>query len=103
MGEVEATHYCFILLRELIHGGGAERPQDFEHITHLAITLMINRLQDTFGAELSPFEVIGDPKDLRTAEALAAERKKGADAGIDGYINFFDDGSGKAKTIIVQV
>ena len=29
--------------------------------------------------------------------------KKGADAGIDGYINFFDDNSGKAKTVIVQV
>ncbi len=29
--------------------------------------------------------------------------KKGADSGIDGYINFFDDNSGKAKRIIVQV
>jgi len=29
--------------------------------------------------------------------------KKGSDKGIDGHINFFDDNSGKAKTIIVQV
>ncbi len=33
----------------------------------------------------------------------AAGGKKGADSGIDGYINFFDDNSGKAKRIIVQV
>ncbi len=33
----------------------------------------------------------------------AQDKKKGADSGIDGYINFFDDGSGKAKKIIVQV
>ena len=33
----------------------------------------------------------------------AQDRKKGADSGVDGYINFFDDNSGKAKRIIVQV
>ena len=27
----------------------------------------------------------------------AKDHKKGADTGIDGYINFFDDESGKAK------
>lgn len=36
-------------------------------------------------------------------DARPAQEKKGADTGIDGYINFFDDNSGKAKTIIVQV
>jgi site-specific DNA-methyltransferase (adenine-specific) len=92
-------------------------------ITHLAIALMRNRLQTAFGAALSPYEVIGDPKDLEGAAALAAEdrfqfewwalglvdawpaqdKKKGADTGIDGYISFFDDNSGKAKRIIVQV
>lgn len=92
-------------------------------ITHLAITLMRHRLADTFGTELSPYEVIGDPKDLRSAEALAEEnryqfqwwalglvdarpaqdKKKGADSGVDGYIYFFDDNSGKPKKIIVQV
>ena len=96
-------------------------------ITHLAITLMKHRLEDAFKdifvKELSPYEVIGDPTDLHSARALAAEnryqfewwalgkvaarpaqdRKKGADAGIDGYIYFFDDNSGQAKKIIVQV
>lgn len=92
-------------------------------ITHLAISLMRHRLHDTFGADLSPYEVIGDPKDLSSARALAEEnryqfewwalglvdarpaqdKRKGADRGVDGYINFFDDNSGKAKTIIVQV
>ena len=92
-------------------------------ITHLAISLMRHRLHDTFGPDLSPYEVIGDPKDLSSARALAEQnryqfewwalglvdarpaqdKRKGADRGVDGYINFFDDNSGKAKTIIVQV
>lgn len=92
-------------------------------ITHLAISLMRHRLHDTFGPDLSPYEVIGDPKDLSGAKALAEEnryqfewwalslvdarpaqdKRKGADRGIDGYINFFDDNSDKAKTIVVQV
>ena len=92
-------------------------------ITHLAITLMRHRLEDTFSEHLSPYEVIGDPKDLSSAQALAEQdryqfewwalgkvaarpahdKKKGADTGIDGIINFFDDNSGKAKKIIVQV
>jgi site-specific DNA-methyltransferase (adenine-specific) len=92
-------------------------------ITHLAISLMRHRLHDTFGSDLSPYEVIGDPKDLESARALAEEnryqfewwalglvdarpaqdKRKGADRGVDGYINFFDDNSGKAKTMVVQV
>jgi len=92
-------------------------------ITHLAITLMRHRLHDTFGPDLSSYEVIGDPKDLSSARALAEEnryqfewwalglvdarpaqdKRKGADRGVDGYINFFDDNSGKAKTVVVQV
>jgi len=92
-------------------------------ITHLAITLMRHRLHNTFGSELSPYEVIGDPKDLKSAEALAQEdryqfewwalglvearpaqdKRKGADTGVDGYIYFFDDRSGKPKKIVVQV
>lgn len=96
-------------------------------ITHLAITLMRHRLNNAFGKDLSPYEIIGQPKDLESARALAQEsehsgryqfetwatglvdafplhsNKKGADKGIDGHINFFDDNSGKAKTIIVQV
>jgi hypothetical protein len=92
-------------------------------ITHLAIALMRHRLKGAYGSELSDYEVIGDPKDILSAEALAQEdrykfewwaiglvdarpardKKKGADSGIDGYINFFDDASGKAKKIVVQV
>jgi site-specific DNA-methyltransferase (adenine-specific) len=92
-------------------------------ITHLAIALMRHRLHDAFLSELSDYEVIGDPKDLLSAEALAQhdryqfewwalglvdarpgqDKKKGADSGIDGYINFFDDSTGKAKKIVVQV
>ena len=92
-------------------------------ITHLAISLMRHRLHDAFGPDLSPYEVVGDPKDLEGARALAEEdryqfewwalglvdarpaqdKRKGADRGVDGYINFFDDNTGKAKTVIVQV
>jgi len=96
-------------------------------ITHLAIALMRHRLEDAFGEHLAPYEVIGDPKDLESARALAQEsqhegryqfewwalgkvaarpahdKKKGADTGIDGIINFFDDNSGKAKKIVIQV
>ena len=96
-------------------------------ITHLAISLMKNRLRDSFGDQFSDYEVIGVPEDVESARALAEESehdgrhqfeywalglvdarpvnngKKGADAGVDGFINFFDDNSGKAKRIIVQV
>ena len=96
-------------------------------ITHLSISLMKSRLRDTFNSELSDYDVVGVPQDLESARALAVESEhdgryqfeywalglvearpanrngKGADAGIDGFINFFDDNSGKAKRIIVQV
>ena len=96
-------------------------------ITHLAISLMRSRLRDSFGDDLSHYEVVGSPADAESARALSLEggntgryqfeywalglvearpgrdMKKGADAGIDGYINFFDDNSGKAKSVIVQV
>jgi DNA modification methylase len=92
-------------------------------ITHLAITLIKNRLRTAFEDELADYAVIGVPKDLASARALARqnryqfewwalglvnarpaqEKKKGADTGIDGIINFIDDPSCKAKRIIVQV
>jgi len=92
-------------------------------VTHLAITLIKHRLADTFGPELSEYDVMGEPKDLSGAKALkdqdryqfewwalglvharpAKDKKKGADTGIDGYIYFFDDNSKKPKKIIVQV
>ena len=92
-------------------------------ITHLAIALIRHRLQDTFGDALRPYDVVGDPKDLAGAQALARhdryqfewwalglvdarpaqDKRRGADFGIDGYINFFDDNSGRAKRVVVQV
>ena len=92
-------------------------------ITYLAINLVQRRLRDSFADQLSPYEIIGAPTDLQGAEALkeisphqfewwavdlvdarpAKDHKKGADTGIDGYINFFDDKSGQAKQVIVQV
>jgi len=81
------------------------------------------RLRDHHPTDLSPYEIIGAPTDVQGAEALkeisphqfewwavdlvnarpAKDHKKGADTGIDGYINFFDDKSGQAKQVIVQV
>ena len=96
-------------------------------VTHLAISLMKSRLHDTFGDDLRRYEVVGAPQDVESAAALAVDsendgryqfewwalglvdarpaqdKKRGADSGVDGYINFFDDNSGKPKRIIVQV
>jgi len=90
-------------------------------ITHLAITLMKHRLEDTFGEEVQ-YEVVGEPVSLPDAEALAAqdpyqfqfwalglvharpaEQHKGADQGIDGRIYFHDDPSGETRQIILSV
>jgi len=82
---------------------------------------MRNRLRDSFPS--IQFEVIGEPADLASAKALArqdryqfqwwalglinarplGEKKKGADKGIDGVIQFIDDPSGKPKRAVVQV
>ena len=91
-------------------------------ITHLAITVMRKRLEDSFPG-LS-YEVVGEPKDLDGARALALQdryqfqwwalalvnampvggvRKKGADQGIDGIIKFIDSGRGRTGKVIVQV
>ena len=96
-------------------------------ITHIAVSLMKYRLHDAFGARLSPYDVVGAPQDVASARALALEsehdgryqfeywalglvnarpandRRKGADAGVDGYVNFLDDDSGKVKRVVVQV
>ena len=89
-------------------------------VTHLAIALIENRLNDAFpGIE---YEVHGTPKDLEGARNLAERdkyqfqywacplvnaqpyqgNKKGADGGIDGLIHF-QLGKGKAQKIIVSV
>ena len=92
-------------------------------ITHLAITLIKKRLHDSFGPDLSAYEVIGEPADILSAEALALtnrhqfewwalgrvearpaqDKKKGADSGVDGVIHFNDDNSGKYKKVLIQV
>ena len=92
-------------------------------ITHLAITLIKKRLHDSFGPDLAPYEVIGEPADILSAEALALtnrhqfewwalgrvearpaqDKKKGADSGVDGVIHFNDDNSGKYKRVLIQV
>ena len=91
-------------------------------ITHLAITLIKNRLHDAFG-DTAKYDVVGEPISLPDAEALAqadpyqfqwwalglvgarpTEQKKGADKGIDGRIYFHDEAKGgKTKQIILQV
>jgi site-specific DNA-methyltransferase (adenine-specific) len=93
-------------------------------ITHLAINLMRNRLRDSFPG--ITFEVIGEPKDVASAKALAnqkpdgryqfqwwalgligahplGDKKKGADRGLDGVISFIDNVENKANRIVVQV
>ncbi len=92
-------------------------------ITYLAINLVQRRLRDNFRGDLAPYVVHGAPNDLAGAVALknidpfqfewwavdlvnarpAKDRKKGADTGVDGYVYFFDDKSGQAKKLIVQV
>ena len=91
-------------------------------ITHVAITLIKNRLQDAFEGK-AEFDVVGAPVSESDAELLAktdayqfqwwavgllggraVEQKKGADKGIDGRLYFHDDPrGGKTKQIIVQV
>jgi site-specific DNA-methyltransferase (adenine-specific) len=92
-------------------------------ITHLAIGLIKKRLDDAFGESVrETYEVIGEPVDLKGAEALAKEdpyqfqwwalslvgarpleKKKGADQGIDGRLYFHDEKGGKTKQIILSV
>ena len=90
-------------------------------ITHLAITLIKNRIHDSFGEEAMP-RVIGEPVTVPDAEDLAAsdpyqfqwwalglvgarpiEQKKGADKGIDGRLYFHDEAKGKTKQVILSV
>ena len=96
-------------------------------ITHLAITLLKYRLVDTFGDDVK-YEIIGEPKDVESARALAVQdryqfqwwalslirarpyqgKKKGADEGVDGVIYYEDVDLDKPKKtltrkIVVQV
>lgn len=90
-------------------------------ITHIAITLIKYRLQDTFGKKIN-YSVIGEPVSLPDAIALAKqdtfqfqmwalglvgarpmEPKKGADKGIDGRLYFHDNNDDETRQIIFSV
>jgi site-specific DNA-methyltransferase (adenine-specific) len=91
-------------------------------ITHLAVALMKVRLNDTFEDRVE-YEVIGEPTTVQDAANLAAEdpyqfqwwalglvaarpaeKKKGADKGIDGHLYFHDDlSTDKTKQVIFSV
>ena len=93
-------------------------------ITHLAIQLIEGRLKGTFGDKIKgTYEVIGEPKDAQSAQQLAADnpyqfqwwalslvharpaqRKKGADQGIDGRLYFHDEfDAAQTKQVIFSV
>ncbi len=91
-------------------------------LTHLAITLIRQRLKDTYGAAVTEtYKVIGEPVSPTDAQELAetnpyqfqwwalgligarpTEGKKGADKGIDGRI-YFHEGSGPTRQIVISV
>ena len=91
-------------------------------ITHLAISLIKQRLDDAHGEAIrETYRVIGEPVSVADAEVLAAsdpyqfqwwalglvgarpaEGKKGADKGIDGRI-YFHEGDGTTRQIILSV
>ena len=94
-------------------------------ITHLAVTLMKNRLKTAFN--ITPgqdYRVVGEPTDVGGARALAAQdryqfefwamslleafpreqnKKKGADLGIDGVVYFIDGPRRAVNKAVVQV
>lgn len=90
-------------------------------VTHLAIGLIRQRLQDSFG-DAAQYDVIGEPVTLDDARDLAAsdkfqfqawalglvgarpeQVKKGADKGIDGRLFFHADEQGKTWQIVISV
>jgi len=94
-------------------------------ITSLAIAVMCKRLEDGFPG--IKYEVIGEPTTVSEARALAErepdgryqfqywairlvgaqprdpDRKRGADAGVDGLIAVHHDNRGKVIQVVVQV
>jgi len=97
-------------------------------ITYQSIALILKRLKDTFGAEISrAVKLAGVPKDMASANALANKKddrtrkefekwavltytdnrasineKKGADAGIDGTV-YFLTGKAEMDKMVFQV
>src|SRR5262249_41428260 len=92
-------------------------------VTHLAITLIKNRLETAFG-KAGKYQVLGEPTDLAGAVALAKlnksefqwwllslvsarpapdQQKKGRDKGIDGRLHFHIEKGGKTEQVIFSV
>ena len=91
-------------------------------VTHLAIAPMRQRLDDMFGDTVQ-YQVIGQPADVASAQALALQnrhqfewwalslikghpaqdKRKGADQGMDGLPYFVDEAKANAKKVVVQV
>lgn len=90
-------------------------------ITHLAISLIKHRLEDSFGKNIE-YDVIGEPASLSGAKELAhqdrfqfqwwilgkigakpIEKKKGADRGVDGRLYFHIGKDLKTKQIVISV
>jgi site-specific DNA-methyltransferase (adenine-specific) len=90
-------------------------------VTHLAIGLIEKRMREGYGDDL-PFETIGSPKDLASAQRLAVDDphqfqhwitlklggypwmggKKGGDKGVDGYFYYIGEG-GATETGVISV
>jgi site-specific DNA-methyltransferase (adenine-specific) len=90
-------------------------------ITHLAIGLVEKRLREGYGNAVQ-FETIGVPRDLASAQRLAADDphqfqawitlalggwpwmggKKGGDKGVDGYFYYVGD-NGQTETGVISV
>lgn len=90
-------------------------------ITHLAVTLIKRRLNDSFQGS-AKFDVLGEPVSVPDAQRLAetdpyqfqwwalglvgarpVEQKKGADKGIDGRIIFEGDKKGQFENVIFSI
>ncbi len=92
-------------------------------VTHLAMNLIKRRMKNQYNLEAGKdYKVIGEPRDLSGAKALASQnryqfqwwalslidarpygdKKKGADTGIDGFIHF-NENNDIVKKVIVQV
>ncbi len=94
-------------------------------ITYLAIGLVERRLKDAFGPAISSeWTVVGQPGKVADAEELARRdryqfqwwaldrldarpketvKKKGADQGVDGILNFQESPGGAIRTVLIQV
>jgi site-specific DNA-methyltransferase (adenine-specific) len=90
-------------------------------VTHLAIGLIEKRLRDGYGAAVR-FETIGSPRDLASAQRLAADDphqfqawitlrlggwpwmggRKGGDKGVDGYF-YYVGANGATETGVISV